>query len=245
MTTDSLYQDIENLVSSSTAEFTRNPWDPSIRVRLKALLDLQAILKSQQLPPHQLQAVRDQVTQLQRVSSNPIPAPVPAPAPIMNPYATAPSSHAAYSPPIQVAYQPATPPVLLPPAGTLADLLAVAARAKQTPVSVPTNAQIPLRQPQLPPPQQSPHVQPASTGGADSLLASLRAAGLIPPSRSTPVNGQSALGSTMVSYGVPDSISTPPVQLASLVKVSTIEQRNSVELISASLKMYGLDLMAF
>ncbi|KAL9041053.1 MAG: hypothetical protein Q9214_004249, partial [Letrouitia sp. 1 TL-2023] len=57
---ESLLRDIESLISKARNEFVASPYDTSVQNRLKALLDLQTILRSQQLPPDQMQAVRNQ-----------------------------------------------------------------------------------------------------------------------------------------------------------------------------------------
>lgn len=73
---DKLNSDIEKLIGSVRGEWALNPSDTGIQQKLKALFDLQTILKlqHQQLPPEQIRQIQEQVIQL-----SPAPAP-PAPA---------------------------------------------------------------------------------------------------------------------------------------------------------------------
>ncbi|CAZ82508.1 unnamed protein product [Tuber melanosporum] len=68
---DTLLGDISGLIEVSQKRFAEDPLNQEIQKRLKALLDLKAILQTQQLPPAQLALVREQVTRL----ANPTPPP--------------------------------------------------------------------------------------------------------------------------------------------------------------------------
>ncbi|KAK6339482.1 hypothetical protein TWF718_008892 [Orbilia javanica] len=63
-TTDALLNDIRPLITTTQARFAENPWDAEIQKRLKALLDLQTILSTQQLPTDQLSQIRDQLSRI-------------------------------------------------------------------------------------------------------------------------------------------------------------------------------------
>ncbi|KAF3199265.1 hypothetical protein TWF679_001592 [Orbilia oligospora] len=63
-TTDALLNDIRPLIATTQARFAENPWDTEIQKRLKALLDLQTILSTQQLPTDQLSQIRDQLSRI-------------------------------------------------------------------------------------------------------------------------------------------------------------------------------------
>ncbi|PWW80438.1 hypothetical protein C7212DRAFT_356566 [Tuber magnatum] len=71
---DTLLGDISGLIEVSQKRFAEDPLNQEIQKRLKALLDLRAILQTQQLPPAQLALVREQ----ERLSAN-IPPPPPPP----------------------------------------------------------------------------------------------------------------------------------------------------------------------
>jgi len=213
----------------------RDPLDKEIQTRLKALLDLQTVLETQHVPPHMLKAARDQVTRLQSVPAPP-PAPVPQ-APVSIPVQAA--SPAPPQVPVSHLSQPSLPP--LPSATSLADLLASVAKSQHSPPPPPpSNPAALLSQPQSQNTHQSLNLALTSSGPENPLIASLRAAGILPPSGSTPVNGPVAQAPTPLSYPprLP-TISTPPVQLASLFGATRPQQgaRNDVELTSASLKM--------
>ena len=223
MNIESLHRDIENLISVAKADFAYNVHDTAIQARLKALLDLQTILRSQQLPPEQIQLIREQVAQLSstpRVTQAPS-VPPPQVVPIYS-----------LSPPVAVTpgnrptqFSPPSVPEM-PSAASLAELLASAAKSQQT-----TPQPNPLAHPHAVPQQQLPVPQPPpiqinpsqpSTNSASSLLASLRAAGLIPnvPSTNSPM-----------STSLPFSTRKSPT-------VDTSQVFNDVELTSASVKKY-------
>ncbi|KAK6347041.1 hypothetical protein TWF696_007123 [Orbilia brochopaga] len=63
-TTDALLNDIRPLISTTQTRFAENPWDIEVQKRLKALLDLQTILSTQQLPSDQLSQIKDQLSRI-------------------------------------------------------------------------------------------------------------------------------------------------------------------------------------
>ncbi|CAG7921860.1 unnamed protein product [Penicillium olsonii] len=184
-----LNRDVDGLIAAAKIDFANSPFNPACQQRLKALVDLQAILQRQQLSQDQLQLVRNQVSQL--AASRP-----PSAAP--NPVASAQVVPQMSTPPAQSAQlaQPVSQPLqqLLNP-GTLAELIkATASRQQPTPPPA-----MPLPLPQMPQiPQQSSTPQPENP-----LIAALRARGLLPsgpappsltPSASsTPVPGTATL----------------------------------------------------
>ena len=245
----SLHRDIENLISAAKAEFASNIHDTAVQIRLKALLDLQSILTSQQLPPDQLQQIRDQVAQLS-ANARPVPLPtisLPAtPTPV---YTHKPSlmNRSPY-PAVFQQTQSATPPI--PAVTTLADLLASAARnnapppppqAVQQPVSQPASLATLLQaHPQNS--QPSTNVTPLPNENPSSLLASLRAAGILPPAGSVSAPSIPITASTPVSYPPPPSTlqptaPTPYSQFPNPIRPPLAEMRNDIQLTSASLKM--------
>lgn len=227
---DSLHRDIANLISAARGEFAATPWDPAIQQRLKALLDLQTILKSQQLPQDQIHLIQNQVAQL---SSSARPATVaPAPAPASAPVSAPPPTITL--PPTQK-QQPDLQALLS--SNALAEILNSVAKAPQ-PSPAPPIPQIPLRQTSLP--SSQPPINNISTpaGSQNSLIASLRAAGMLPPTTALPPNGVVNASQPLFQYSTPQpAIQTPPTQSVTLVPSSTIGGYNNVQLTAASLKM--------
>jgi pre-mRNA cleavage complex 2 protein Pcf11 len=219
-----LNSDIDKLITTSKAEWAQNPYDNSIGTRLKALLDLQTILQSQQLPPDQIALIKDQVDQLSIASQSAHktllpPAPVHPPAPV-----------AAAQPPAQ---QPSLSSILGP--GALAALARVSATRQPTPPML-GGAQIRSPQPAYaqPPYQQPPTIAPTSTPApeASSLLERLRAAGML-PAISTPTSAPTPLSSLPIPPGFPPSfLNTPP----SASRTPLANLTNDVVLKPASLK---------
>ncbi|KAL1955617.1 hypothetical protein VTO42DRAFT_8350 [Malbranchea cinnamomea] len=172
-----LQRDIDNLIASARVDFASNPLDPTIQQRLKALLDLQSILQRQKLPEDQLKLIRDQVSQLsaapppQRPASTIPPPSIPATAQTM------------LNSPAQVQTSQPNLQALLNP-NTLAELIKATA-SSQTLTPTPPALQ------QVTQPPHAPLSAPASTAtlpaSENSLIASLRARGLLPPVTSTPI----------------------------------------------------------
>ena len=214
-----------------------------LRDKLKALVDLQSILTTHQLAPHELEAVRQKVAELSALpvstpySQPAIPTPTPYlqasnPTEILNPQNHAPMS----APPTQVTPTAAPPTqqqsqtdLLTMNSSRLADILA-SAKAQKAP-STPPAAPNPLP---YNPPLTVPVAASTSSAEPGSLLARLRAAGLLAPSGNTPVNGAP---SSRPQYPPPPiSSRTPTTPLASLVNPSQRASQNDVELSSTSLK---------
>ncbi|KAK1827582.1 hypothetical protein QBC39DRAFT_420008 [Podospora conica] len=61
---DKLKDDIQQLINAERTEFARNPLDASRQTRLKALLDLQAIIQRQDMPQDQLMLIKARVAEL-------------------------------------------------------------------------------------------------------------------------------------------------------------------------------------
>ena len=235
----SLHRDIDNLISTTKHEFAARHWDTQLQTKLKALLDLQAIMRSQQLPPNQIQAVRNQVSQLAQISQPAVPtsslpqSSIPMPDPVPTPV---PSRYSA--PPPSVSQQPADLQSLIS-SNALADILASAARAKQS-------TPVPAMSPSVQPPQfsqdntsQAPPIPvPTPSHNASSLLANLQALGMLASNTGTP-NGHLAptQPSSLYPPSQPIDSGTPLVQPANSVRPPLAEIPNDVELTNASLKM--------
>ena len=226
-----LNSDIDKLITTSKAEWAQNPYDNSIGTRLKALLDLQTILQSQQLPPDQIALIKDQVDQLS-IASQPASKPQLPPAPVL-PLAPV----AAAQPPAQ---QSSLSSILGPGA------LAALARVSATPQPmVPVQGGTQIRSPQ--PPYAHPFYQPPPTNAPvstpapepNSLLERLRAAGML-PAVPAPTNAPTPMSSLPVPPGFPPSfLNTPP----SASRTPLANLSNDVVLKPASLKEYVFYLM--
>ncbi|KAI9684711.1 MAG: hypothetical protein M1829_000086 [Trizodia sp. TS-e1964] len=212
---DTLNNDIANLISSARIEFASNPYDEGVRQRLKALLDLQAILKSQQLPVDQIQAIREQVAQLSLLAP---------------PVQTVPVAQAGSGLPEPPSQSQTT---MFPP-NALAQLLGTKAPAQQPPVTRPSHPSL-QAEPFLPSLGQPPsNASSAPPTIESSLIASLRAAGMLPP----PPTESMPLSSPMPLLFPPpppnNSIPSFPSQILAPPNINQISQ--DIELSSNSLK---------
>ena len=222
---DPLHQDIENLIVTTKRDFASAPFDAAIQGRLKALLDLQTILKTTVVSPMEMQQIRNQVAQLS-VPRPLVAAHVPTPAP------PAAASYVAPPPPQQTP-QPTPDLQAMLSSNALADILAKATKPQQPPT--PTYSQGPSQPPQVPPAQSYSTSTPVSISGGTTLIESLRAAGMLLPQPTPPING----APSHPSHGYPQlphfphSPSTPPTIP---VRLGISEMHNDVELTSASLK---------
>ncbi|KAJ5959039.1 RNA polymerase II large subunit CTD [Penicillium vulpinum] len=193
-----LNRDVDALITSAKIDFANSPFNPVSQRRLKALVDLQAILQKQQLAPDQLKLVRDQVSAL--AATRP---PSVAPNTATNGSVSAPPQIS--TPPPQPAQPVSQPLHQILNHNTLAELIkATASRQQSTPPS-----QIPAALPQMP---QYPHQSgPSQPAPENPLIVALRARGLLPggptpsaltPSTSTPVTGRSNLP-FILPHGMP------------------------------------------
>ena len=219
-----LHRDLDNLVAAAKSEFAHNISDTGVQQRLKALLDLQTIVKSRPLPDNQLRQIRDQVSLL-GPSVRPIPRPT-------TPPASLPLQVVAPTPPISA--QQSTAQTAIPSfinSSSLADLIrATAGRTQPTPPP----PQPPAPSFPLPQATSTPPVKPAVTAtpaAENPLIAQLRAAGILPATGTPPVASQLPF--------------TPPVGLPH----PTFQQQPaalqiSVKLTSASIKIPRPHLIA-
>lgn len=209
MNVDELNRDIAGLISATRTDFATNPLDQGTQSKLKALLDLQAILQAQQLPQDQLEQVRKEISKL----ATPMPVPRPTPPPVSTPtLPTAPIS-------LQNALQLPDVAALLK-STNLADLLKSSANRQQPTPPVQT---LPFQPPVMstPPPVQAVSTLVPTAAGSD-LVASLRAAGLL-----------AGLGGGL-PFNLP-ATQTPPAASANIAGIKRI--KIDIQLTSASLKM--------
>jgi len=198
------------LILSARNEFANSPFNPTSQQRLKALLDLQRILQSQQLPPDQLKAVRDQL------AAYAVP-----PAPTQNPVPTPPVPLS--TPPTLPASQPLAQ---LLNSETLAGLLKATA-GNQQPTPPPQFPTIPS----IPPMPAASTPQPAES----PLIAALRMRGLLPPASAPPslASGTPVTGGALPFMIPGQARATPP---ASTPQASTLSS-STVPMNTASMKM--------
>lgn len=238
---DSLINEIEQLVVAARAELGRSPYDTSIQTELKALLDLQTVLKTRgaMLSQEQLVPVKTQVANLavKYRASNAHQTVTPTP-PIHGAPYHAPMQQ--QHPPQQIAPVAPAPPASAPPGSVSLDALlgrgALAALLSRRSVT-----------PQAPTPQPPPHpqTQPANIAALRSptpqraemqkpatpdpmaLLGALRGVGLIPPTPQaggTPVSNPSGPPPQAPANTAPITTPTPaaggmslPPNLASIL----------------------------
>ena len=212
-------------------EWAANVGDVGIQTRLKALLDLQSILKNQQLPPHEMQQIQNQVASLAaQAATSSSPASLP-PAPI------------------SVASPPQVLPNVPPPTQTPVDLQALlnssaltdlwrSVNFVQPVVNPPPTPQISLQQPETLVPQPTTNSSQARLLGESSLVASLRASGLLPPVTSAPASTPAVAAQAPFSFPSLSSImQNPPPPPTTSMQATKTSSRNDVELTSASLKV--------
>ncbi|KAK9778829.1 hypothetical protein SCAR479_04453 [Seiridium cardinale] len=214
---DALKDDIQNLITAFRAEFARNPGDPSIQTKLKALLDLQGILQAHNLPQDQLVAIKNQIAGL-AVTVRATPAQTPTPVPVPQPVAVAPPPAAA----------PAVSLDSLLGSGALAALLARSSATPQVSTPQPPPATVAIRSP---PPQPAEIQRPpvSTTPDPTALMNMLRKAGMLPAA--TPSSGATPMPS--MTHGLPlpfpPPIPTGPPSLENLtrdiaLKASSLKQ---------------------
>lgn len=197
-----LNKDIEDLIVATRVESVQHPHDGAVQTRLKALVDLQAIVRAGALPQDQLVLVRNQVDELAVKMRAPAAPSLPlqvggaGPQPVAPAAQLPPSSSATPqvpTPTVPAASTPVSVDSLLG-RGALAALLAQQNPSRNT---TPTNA--------VPTPPPAPAVPAAPPPASDpmSVIQQLRQAGLIggsgpppPPAAPAPApNASSALAS--------------------------------------------------
>lgn len=193
-------------------------------------------MRNRQLSPDDIQAIRHRVSQLAQ-TSQPAPPLPPASMPLPNPVPTPVASTYSVAPPPS---QPSSDIQSLLSSNTLADILASAARAKQVPP-------VPSAPLSVPPSQYRPETAsqasptPTSTPSTNttSLLANLRALGMLKPHASTS-NGAVPAPQASPFYPPTHLVnpSTPSMQAAHPARLPLAEVLNDVQLTNASLKMY-------
>ncbi|KAI0479270.1 hypothetical protein GGR56DRAFT_371161 [Xylariaceae sp. FL0804] len=232
---DSLSNDIQQLITASQAQVSHTPHDPSIQTRLKALMDLQSILQTQNLPQDQLVLVKNQIADL-AVTIRATPAQPPTPVPTAQPVAVAPPPAAAPKVSLESLLGP----------GALAAIMARNSVTPQPPTPQPPPVSIAVR-PATPQRSETPQSAAPATDPM-ALMSMLRRAGMLPSA--TPTTGSQRVGTTPSSSvplpfplpipggaamtGAP-AAARPPTPLAALT--------NDISLKASSLKQFRPHLL--
>lgn len=222
---ESIKRDLVGIIDQTQRDFASDPSSQKIQQKLKALLDLQQVMNTQQLPPQAMQAVAAQVAQL-AVPATPQPSATPpvSSTPQWQPPAQPPTFP--FQPPAPFSQPPSAPPPFMqqppPPMppfnpqqlGSLAALFQSSQK--------PTTPQIREAVPSL---EKATHAQlhniqnqppSASTPPfGNDLLASLTKAGLMKPPSTAPV---------APTPPAPMPAGAPPPDL--LAMLSTLHKRN-------------------
>ncbi|KAL1835998.1 hypothetical protein VTJ49DRAFT_5701 [Mycothermus thermophilus] len=170
---EQLKDDIQQLIIAEKAEFAQNPLDTSKQTKLKALLDLQTIIQSQDMPQDQLKIIRDRLAELAvkiRPPSQPAASAGAPVVPVTGPGTVAPPAAPPAYPGVPPYTGTPTPPVVasqqptpVPPPSTAA---AVVAAALGRPPSAVAAATTPTPATHTPPP---PPAAAAPSGGGVTL----------------------------------------------------------------------------
>ncbi|KAF4554006.1 Hypothetical protein D9617_5g068810 [Elsinoe fawcettii] len=251
-----LNADIENLINTAKGDFAKNPYDPSIQQRLKALLDLQNITKTQQLPPQALDAIKAQVASLSAARPPSVQPPHPSqppPVPAWQPPSSTPIPFQAPPHLAQLLQRPpaaqpqSTPAPPAPPAfapGALEALLASATNGQK-----PSTPQLRQALPNLtnlpmgPPP---PNGAPSTIPSAQSLLDALRGAGLA-TSTHTPQPAPSPPTNPLIPSDLLKSLASLPTPIPPpgfIPPPPLLSSRPRVPLSQTTLKVYRNDLLS-
>ncbi|KAI1117499.1 hypothetical protein F5Y14DRAFT_402805 [Nemania sp. NC0429] len=228
---DALNDDIQRLTAAFKAQIAQTPHDPVIQTKFKALMDLQTILQTQNLPQEQLVLVKNQIADL-AVNMRAPPAQTSTSVSLPNPVAVAP-------PPV------AAPKVSLDSlfgSGALAAIMARNTVTAQVPTPQAPVAPIPVQPPPAPQRVESQKAVPAPADPL-ALMNMLRQAGILPPA--TPASGAIPMPSATPSTKLPFPLPPPPVaKSAQLTKPGTIEALTSdIMLKASSLKQFRPQLL--
>jgi pre-mRNA cleavage complex 2 protein Pcf11 len=224
---DSLKDDIQRLTAAFTAQIAQNPLDPVIQTKLKALMDLQTILQTQNLPQDQLVLVKNQIADL-----------------AVNMRAPQAQTSAPVAPPNPVAVAP--PPAVAPKvsldslfgSGALAAIMARNSSTPQVPTPQPPQppvVPVPIRSP--PPQKVEPQKPVPAPTDPMALLSMLRQAGmLLPP---TPATAAASVPSRTAPATLPFPLPQGINKNSQPAAPGTIESLTSdIMLKASSLKQY-------
>ncbi|KAI3327924.1 hypothetical protein HD806DRAFT_484424 [Xylariaceae sp. AK1471] len=227
---DALNDDIQRLTTAFKAHLAQFPHDPIIQTKLKALMDLQTILQTQNLPPDQLVLVKNQIADL-AVNIRAPPAQTSTPVSLPNTVAVAPPPAAAPKVSLDSLFG----------SGALAAIMARTSGTSQVPTPQPPAVPVPIRSP--PPQRAEPQkLAPAPTDPM-ALMNMLRQAGMLPPA--TPATGATPVPSTTPSATLPFPLPLPRmIKSTQPAPPGTIESLTSdIVLKASSLKQFRPQLL--
>lgn len=221
---DALNDDIQRLTSAFKAQLAQTPHDLIIQTKLKALMDLQTILQTQNLPQDQLVLVKNQIADL-AVNMRAPPAQTSTPVSQPNPVAVAPPPAAAAKVSLDSLLGP----------GALAAIMARNSVTPQVPISQPPPAVVPVPirspQPQRAEPQKA---APAPTDPM-ALMNMLRQAGMLPP----------ATGSTPVPSTTPSATLPFPLPPPGMTKGNQPAPPGSIESLTSDIVLKASSLKQY
>ncbi|KAI0855484.1 hypothetical protein F4860DRAFT_32387 [Xylaria cubensis] len=230
---DALNDDIQRLTAAFKAQLAQNPHDPIMQTKFKALMDLQTILQTQNLPQEQLVLVKNQIADL-AVNMRAPPAQTSTPVSLPNPVAVA--------PPPPVAAAPKVSLDSLFGSGALAALMARNSATPQVSTPQPPAAPVPVRS--APPQRIEPQKATPAPADPAALMNMLRQAGILPPA--TPATGATPLPSVTPSTNLPFPLPPLPGTAKSILPAppGTIESLTSdIVLKASSLKQFRPQLL--
>ncbi|KAI1202001.1 hypothetical protein F5X97DRAFT_289054 [Nemania serpens] len=223
---DALNDDIQRLTAAFKAQLAQTPHDPIIQTKFKALMDLQTILQTQNLPQEQLVLVKNQIADL-AVNMRAPPAQTSTSVSLSNPVAVAP-------PPV------AAPKVSLDSlfgSGALAAIMARNSVTAQVPTPQAPIAPVPVQPP--PAPQRVESQKPVSAPADPmALMNMLRQAGMLPPA--TPASGATPMPSTTPSTTLPFPLPLPPA-----AKSTQPTQPGTIEVLTSDIMLKASSLKQF
>lgn len=233
---DALKDDIHKLIAASQAQIAHSPHDPSIQTRLKALMDLQTILQTQNLPQDQLVLVKNRIAELAvNIRATPAQPPISTPTPQAQSVAVAPPPTAAPKISLDSLFG----------AGALATLMArnsvtPKASTPHHPPPPPAPVAVPTPPPQRAEPRKPVTTQPLQAPSSDplALMNMLRQAGILPPAKPAGNSAAAPHATPMIPFPIPANVvgMTPVNQPG---RLSSLEALTSdIILRPSSLKQY-------
>ncbi|KAI0513223.1 hypothetical protein F5B22DRAFT_612736 [Xylaria bambusicola] len=225
---DALNDDIKRLTKAFQAQLAQSPHDLIIQTKLKALVDLQTILQTQNLPQEQLVLVKNQIADL-AVNIRAPPAQTSTPVSLPNPVAVVPPPAPAAVPKVSLDS--------LFGSGALAAIMARNSATPQVPTpQPPPAAPVPIRSP----PPQRVESQKVASAPADpmALMNMLRQAGMLPPA--TPATSTTPVPSTTPSATLPF-----PLPLPQMVKNTQIPLPGTIESLTSDILLKASSLKQF
>ncbi|KAI0019386.1 hypothetical protein F4780DRAFT_771228 [Xylariomycetidae sp. FL0641] len=220
---DALKDDIQGAITATQAQLAQTPLDSTLNTRLKALMDLQTLLQTQNLPQDHLVLIKNQIANMSVTMRAP-PAQTSTPVPQPTPVAVAPPPAAAPKVSLDSLFGP----------GALAALMARNSVTPQASTPQPPPATAAIRSPT---PQRVEPAKPvAPPTDPMALMNALRQAGVLPAA--TPAAGSTPASSTRPTMPLPFPLPTHPPRPATLDLMTS-----DIALKASSLKQFRPQLL--